>query len=136
MERFLGRYSPYAYAILRIVVGLMFMLHGTQKMFGVPGDKPSVPITSMVGVAGVIELIGGLMIALGLFAGIAAFICSGLMAFAYFIAHAPRGFYPILNQGELAVVYCFLFLYIATRGSGVWSIDSLIRRPYTTNNNL
>jgi putative oxidoreductase len=132
MESFIGKYSPYVYAVLRIVSGLMFAFHGSQKLFGVPGNKPSVPLASMMGFAGIVELVGGLMIALGLFASIAAFISSGQMAFAYFIAHASRGFLPIVNQGELAVIYCFLFLYIAARGSGVWSIDSLIRRPNTS----
>lgn len=128
MDRFLGKYSPYIYAILRIVAGLMFAVHGSQKLFGWPGNRPAPPLASMMGVAGVIELVAGLMIALGLLASIAAFIASGQMAVAYFMAHSPRGFWPVLNQGELAVVYCFLFLYIAARGSGVWSVDSLIGR--------
>lgn len=134
MERVLGRFEPYFYALLRIVTGIMFMMHGTQKLLGFPGDKPTVDLASQMGLAGIIELVGGLMIALGLFASIAAFIASGEMAVAYFQAHAPRHPLPILNQGEPAVLYCFLFLYIASRGSGVWSIDSLIarsRRPAT-----
>ena len=86
----------------------------------------------MMGVAGIVELVGGLMIAIGLLGSFAAFITSGEMAFAYFMAHAPQGYLPIVNQGELAVLYCFLFLYIAAHGSGVWSIDSLIaRKPIT-----
>jgi putative oxidoreductase len=127
MERFLGKYAPYAYALLRIVAGLMFTMHGTQKLFGIPGGKmaglPTIALT-----AGVIELVCGLMILLGLFASIAAFIASGMMAVAYFMAHQPGGFWPIINKGELAVLYCFIFLYIAARGSGPWSLDSVVGR--------
>ncbi len=131
MERFLGTYAPYLYALLRIVAGLMFAMHGSQKLFGIPGGKDPVALFSLFGLAGVVELVGGLLIALGLFASIAAFIASGQMAVAYFMAHAPQGALPILNGGETAVLYCFLFLYMAARGSGVWSLDSLRtrRRP-------
>jgi len=94
-------------------------------LFGVPGNQSRMPLASLVGVARVIELVGGLMIAFGLLASFAAFIASGLMAVAYFMAHFPRGFLPILNQGELAALYCFLFLYIAARGSEIWSLDSI-----------
>jgi putative oxidoreductase len=128
MERALGKYSPYAYAILRILAGLMFALHGTQKLFGIPGDKPPASLTSLMGVAGVIELICGLLIVLGLWTSYAAFISSGTMAVAYFLVHASKGFLPIVNGGELAVLYCFVFLYIATQGSGIWSIDEF-RQP-------
>ena len=127
MERLMGRFAPYFYALLRIVAGLMFALHGSQKLLGFPGGKPPVPVASFIGVAGIIELAGGLMIALGLFASIAAFIASGEMAVAYFKAHFPQNFWPVLNQGELAVLYCFLFLYIAAAGSGIWSIDAVRR---------
>jgi putative oxidoreductase len=129
MERFLGKYSPYIYALLRIVTGLMFAMHGSQKLFAVPGGRPAVPLASLAGVAGIIEIVTGLMIAIGLLAGYAAFIASGQMAVAFFKAHfsaaAPL---PIQNQGELAVLYCFLFLYLASQGSGIWSVDSLTRR--------
>lgn len=128
MERFLGSFAPYLYAVLRIVSGLMFALHGSQKLLGFPGGKDPVPLFSMMGLAGTIELVGGLLIAVGLFASIAAFIASGMMAVAYFMAHASQGLLPIMNGGELAVVYCFLFLYIAARGSGVWSLDALRHR--------
>ena len=129
MERLLGRFAPHFYALLRIVAGLMFALHGSQKLLGFPGGKPPVPIDSLPGVAGIIELVGGLMIALGLFASIAAFIASGEMAVAYFKAHFPQNFWPVLNQGELAVLYCFLFLYIAAAGSGIMSLDAARRGP-------
>jgi putative oxidoreductase len=124
MDRILGNYAPHFYALLRIVAGILFMAHGTQKLFGWPGGSPPVEIGSMMGVAGIIELVAGFLIAIGLFAGWAAFIASGEMAVAYFMAHAPNGWAPILNQGELAVLYCFLFLYIAARGAGIWSVDA------------
>jgi putative oxidoreductase len=129
MERWLGRFSEIAYALLRVVAGLMFACHGMQKLFGFPAGKGGASLASLMGIAGVIELVGGMMIALGLFAGFAAFLASGEMAVAYFKVHAPNGFWPLLNEGELAVVYCFLFLYIATRGSGPYAIDAAFRRP-------
>jgi len=128
MERFLGPYAPYLYALLRIVAGLLFAMHGSQKLLGFPGGKDPVALFSLMGLGGVIEMVGGLMIAFGLLASPAAFIASGMMAVAYFMAHAPQGALPILNGGEPAVLYCFLFLYIAARGSGVWSLDALRRR--------
>ena len=124
MERWLGPYSPYLYAVLRIVAGFLFSLHGVQKLFGALGGQ-SVELMSQRGVAGLIELIGGVMIAIGLFTSPVAFIASGEMAVAYFQAHAPRGFWPIMNGGELAALYCFLFLYFAAVGSGKLSVDSL-----------
>jgi putative oxidoreductase len=129
MERWLGRYSEAAYALLRIVAGLLFACHGSQKLLGFPGAKNgTVQLGSFMGLAGVIELVGGLLIALGLFTGVAAFLASGQMAVAYFKAHAPDSFWPILNHGELAVLYCFLFLYIATRGGGRYAVDAAFRR--------
>src|SRR5215471_11569749 len=125
MERFLGKYSAHFYALLRFVAGAMFAMHGSQKLFGVPGNKPTQPIASLLGVAGVVEFVAGVMIAIGLLAGFAAFIASGEMAYAFFHAHFPQGFLPIMNGGEPAVVYCFLFLYIASYGSGIWSVDSI-----------
>lgn len=133
MERFLGKYSPYIYALLRIIAGFLVLWHGAQKLLGYPTPKQAMPLSGLMAVAGTIELIGGLMIMLGLFAGIAAFLASGMMAVAYFMAHAPGGFLPLVNGGELAVLYCFVFLYIAARGSGALSIDSLIR-PHKTEN--
>lgn len=128
MDRFLGKYSPYIYAILRIITGLTFAMHGSQKSFGIPGNAPPVPLGSLMGFGGVLELVGGLMIAVGLLASYAAFITSGEMAVAYFMMHVPHGFLPIVNQGDLAVLYCFVFLHIAAQGAGVWSIDALIER--------
>jgi putative oxidoreductase len=121
MERILGRFAPHIYALLRIVAGLLFACHGAQKLLGVLGGT-QVPMLSQYWVAGVIELVGGLMIAVGFFASLAAFIASGEMAVAYFQSHAPKGPWPINNGGELAVLYCFLFLYIAARGNGTLSV--------------
>jgi putative oxidoreductase len=132
MERLLGRFTPYIFALLRIIAGIMFMLHGTQKLFVFPGGRGPVPIASLAGVAGVIEIVCGFLIAIGLFASFAAFLASGEMAVAYFKAHAPQSFWPVINQGELAVLYCFLFLYIAAHGAGVWSVDSAFRRTRRT----
>lgn len=130
MKGFLGKFSPQLYALLRIVSGLLFAMHGSQKLFGLPGDNPPVELASMMGFAGIVELVGGLLIAIGLFTSIAAFIAAGQMAVAYFMAHAPKASLPILNQGELAVLFCFLFLYFAAQGSGIWSVDAALRsRP-------
>ncbi len=138
IDRFLARYATYLYAILRMVAGFLFIWHGTQKLFGYPpaqlppGATPQ-PLSTLMAVGGAIELIGGVMIMIGLFAGLAAFISSGMMAVAYFMAHfSTEAFLPIVNRGELAVLYCFVFLYIAARGSGVWSVDSLIRGSSAT----
>lgn len=125
MERWLGRYSAYIYALLRMVAGFLFLQHGLQKLFGYPGTQPAVDVMTQVGLAGVIELIGGTLIAIGLFTSPVAFIASGEMAVAYFQMHAPRGFWPVMNGGELAALYSFLFLYFAAVGSGKWSVDSL-----------
>jgi putative oxidoreductase len=129
MERFLGRYAPQLFAILRIVTGLMFAMHGTQKLFGWPpreggggGGMGSLP--PLILAAGWIEVVCGLLIAIGLLTGWAAFLASGEMAVAYFKSHfTPEAFWPIQNEGELAVVYCFLFLFIAAHGAGIWSVD-------------
>ena len=125
MQKVLGRYSPYLYALLRIVAGLAFAQHGAQKLFGALGAQQAVPLMSQYGLAGVIEFVGGILIALGLFTSPVAFIASGQMAWAFFQAHLPRGFWPIMNGGELAVLYCFIFLYFAAVGSGKLSIDSI-----------
>ena len=122
MDGILGRFAPHIYALLRIVAGLLFAEHGAQKLLGVLGGR-QVAITSQFGVAGLIELVGGLMIAAGVYASPIGFIASGEMAVAYFRTHAPQGFWPVQNGGELAVLYCFLFLYVAARGNGQWSIQ-------------
>jgi putative oxidoreductase len=119
--RFLARYEPYAYGLMRIVIGLLFTFHGLQKLFGMFGGKV-MPLASLAGAAGVIETVGGLLVMIGLFTRPAAFICSGEMAYAYFSVHHPQAFLPIQNRGELAALYCFAFLYISTRGAGPLSV--------------
>jgi putative oxidoreductase len=124
----LGFLKPHAeriYALMRIFAGLLFMQHGLQKIFGlfVSGEPQPMPAFVQYG-AGSIELIGGALVALGLFAAPAAFIASGSMAAAYFMAHASNGFFPIVNKGELAVLYCWVFFFIAVKGSGIWSVDA------------
>lgn len=116
-------FTQQAYALLRIVTGFLFLCHGTQKLFGVPGAPPNVP-PFVTYIAGPIELVGGLLVMVGLFAGWAAFLCSGQMAAAYWMVHGTQALFPIQNGGELAALYCFVFLFIATQGSGIWSIDS------------
>ena len=130
MEKLLAGYGPQAYAAMRIVIGLLFFCHGLQKVFGLFGgvNGAAAPLLSLFGVAGVIELIAGSLITIGWFTVVAAFIASGEMAAAYFIAHFPKSFWPIQNSGEEAVFYCFVFLYMATRGAGIWSIDGASKR--------
>ena len=123
MPTFMRSFQPQAYALLRIVAGLLFLWHGTQKLFGFPGVALNVP-PFVIAIAGPIELIGGLLVMVGLFAGWAAFLCSGLMAFAYWMVHGTHGLFPIENGGELAALYCFVFLYISAQGSGIWSMDA------------
>ena len=119
--KFWKRFEPYAYALLRIVAGLLFLFHGLQKLFGLYGGQ-TVELISLRGLAGLIELVGGAMIMIGLYTSPVAFIASGEMAFAYFMSHQPQAFWPIQNRGELAALYCFVFLYISTRGSGPLSV--------------
>jgi putative oxidoreductase len=121
---FLRPYTSQLLSVLRIMTGLLLLQHGTGKYFGFPlvPNYPASPVT-MSGAAGVLELIGGVLIIIGLFTRPVAFILSGMCAVAYFYAHAPRGFFPILNGGELAALYSFVFLYLAAAGGGVWSAD-------------
>jgi putative oxidoreductase len=122
-------WTPRLLSVLRIVTAFLFVEHGTQKLLGLPVPRSS-PTTlwSLSGVAGVLELVGGLLLLFGLFTRPVAFVLSGLMAFAYFIAHAPQSFWPIVNRGELAALYCFVFLYLAAAGGGPWSVDHWMRR--------
>jgi putative oxidoreductase len=119
--KFWKRFEPYAYALLRIVAGLLFLFHGLQKLFGMYGGRTA-ELFSLRGLAGVIELVCGTMVMVGFHASPAAFLASGTMAFAYFVSHQPQAFWPIQNRGELAALYCFVFLYISTRGSGPLSV--------------
>ena len=129
MEKFLAGYAPQAYVAMRIVVGLLFFCHGLQKVLGLYGgvNGAPAPLLSLLGIAGLIELITGALIVIGFSTIMAAFIASGQMAVAYFIGHFPTGFWPIRNDGEQSVLYCFVFLYIATRGAGRLSIDAVRR---------
>ena len=120
--KMLRRFEPYAYALLRIVAGLLFLFHGLQK-FGVLGGQLTLPPASLIGLAAIIETVGGLLIMIGFATSPVAFICSGEMAYAYFTAHQPRGTWPIQNGGEPAALFAFIFLYISTRGGGMLSID-------------
>ena len=128
MPSFLQNHINRIYAVLRIVTGLLFASHGTQKVLGVlggyGGSGHAAEMLSLHWVAGVIELVGGILIAIGLLTRYAAFISSGQMAVAYFTVHVTGGFWPIQNGGELAVLYCFLFLYIAASGTGSWGVQS------------
>lgn len=126
MLGFLNRYTDYAYALLRIVCGFLFMFHGSQKLFGFPGGARDGIPEFIIYIAGPIELVGGLLIMIGLLTRQAAFLSAGLMAAAYFMAHATSALFPILNRGELAIIYCFVYLYIACVGGGIWSIDRII----------
>ena len=123
MATFMHPYAPQAYALLRIVTGFLFLWHGSQKLFGFPGEIPAGAPAFILYTAGPIELVGGLLVMIGLFTRWAAFISSGLMAFAYWMAHGTKALLPVQNQGELAVIYCFVFLYISARGAGIWSLD-------------
>jgi putative oxidoreductase len=122
----------FTYFLLRVVAGWMFFQHGAAKLLGwfggMPPDQPPVELMSMVGLGGVLELVGGLAILLGLFTRPVAFILSGEMAVAYWKFHAPGGTWPIVNHGELAVLYCFIFLFMAAQGGGAWSLDARMRR--------
>ena len=118
------RYASTIYAIVRMVFGFLFLVHGLQKLFGM-FDGTVVPLGSLLGVAAMVELIGGILIIVGLFTRLAAFIASGEMAAAYFIMHLPQAFWPVQNGGESAVLFCFAFLYIAVRGAGSLSVDGL-----------
>lgn len=120
----LNPWAPRVLSIVRIVSGLIFMAHGTTKLLGFPASDMNPPVLSMGWNAGVIELVAGALIAIGLFTRPAAFIASGTMAFAYFLAHAPQSFFPVLNGGDAAILYCFLFLYFVFAGPGPWSVDA------------
>lgn len=123
---FLSRWSPQLLSVLRIITALLFFAHGSAKLLGFPfvEGMTGTPITSLGGIAGILEIVGGILLVIGLFSRLTAFILSGEMALAYFMAHAPQNFHPILNKGELAIMFCFVFLYIAAAGPGPWSVDA------------
>ncbi|MBI3811116.1 MAG: DoxX family protein [Nitrospirae bacterium] len=122
---FMWSYNSQIYSLLRIVVGFLFLWHGVQKLFGFPDPMPAgVPALIIYG-AGPIELVGGTLVMIGLFTRWAAFLCSGLMAVAYWMAHGMKALLPIQNGGDMAVLFCFVFLFISTQGGGLWSVDAV-----------
>ena len=133
MNDLLSRFKVHSLTFLRILVGFMFLLHGAQKLFGLLGgfggqEGATAPLLSLMGFAGILEFFGGLAILLGLFTQPVAFILSGEMAVGYFMAHFPRSFWPVVNRGETAVLYCLIFLLLATTGGGSLSLDSLFKK--------
>ena len=124
-------FAPYLLSVLRIMTALMLLQHPSAKFFKIPHVAmfDNLQLLSLPGIAGIIELVGGVLLLLGLFTRPAAFILAGELAFAYFIGHAPRGFYPLTNGGEVAVLFCFIFLYLAAAGGGPWSIDAARKTP-------
>lgn len=134
LDLFYVRWTPRLLSVLRIILGFLFMQHGAQKLFGflAPPQWSTPPIFSLVGIAGVLEFFGGLLILLGLFTRPVAFILSGLMAVAYFMVHAPQGFWVLQNKGEAAVIYCWLFLFLSVAGGGAWGLDRLLWRKRGT----
>jgi putative oxidoreductase len=125
----LDRLAPYVLSLLRIIAALLFMQHGLAKFFGFPSSNaPHLELFDLEWFSAVIELAGGILVSLGLFTRAAALIMSGEMAIGYFLFHAPLGFYPYINHGELAIMFCFVFLYLVVAGSGPWSLDALLWR--------
>ena len=119
-------WEPRVLSILRIVIGLLFLEHGTAKLLGFPHSAMFDHLSPLIAVAGIVEAIGGSLVALGLFTRAAAFLCSGEMAVAYFMVHAPKSFFPVLNGGDVVILYCFIFFYFFVAGGGAWSLDRLI----------
>ncbi|ETN91975.1 DoxX [Gammaproteobacteria bacterium MOLA455] len=122
LDNLLDGHEERSYALMRIVTGFLFIWHGTQKLINFPAEFPY-PLSPLMYSAGAIELVGGVLVMIGLLTRPAAFICSGTMAAAYWMAHGMNSVFPILNKGELAALFCFVFLYIAVRGAGIWSLD-------------
>jgi putative oxidoreductase len=130
MDAFAGRFAPYMLSVLRIIAALLFIEHGTQKILGFPEPPPAgfPTFLSLLWWQGAIELVGGLALLVGLGTRLVAFILAGDMAAAYWMVHAPKSFWPALNAGDAAILYCFVFLYIACAGGGAWSIDKHLKR--------
>lgn len=129
MQSFLASWEPRILSVVRIISAFLFMQHGAQKLFGFPAEQRGpFELFSLSGTAGVLELFGGFLLLIGLFTRPVAFVLSGLMAFAYFIAHAPRDFWPLNNGGELATMFSFVFLYFVFAGGGSWSVDAICKR--------
>ena len=128
MSSALNNWSPRVLSVMRIIIGFLLLWHGSQKLFAFPPPEKAAPASALMTFAGILELGGGLLILIGLFTRPTAFILCGLMAVAYFTAHAPGGFLPLVNHGELAVLYCFVFLYLIFAGGGNWSVDKIFRK--------
>jgi putative oxidoreductase len=126
-KSFLVKYEPHVYSVLRLIAGFLFLWHGSQKLFDFPSAGHAIP-SYIVFIAGPVEFFGGLLVMIGLWSRWAAFICSGEMAYAYWTVHSTHNLLPILNGGELAIIYCFLFLFISARGSGIFSVDHLLEK--------
>jgi len=127
LQPFMSSFNSKCYALMRIVAGFLFLWHGAQKLFGIPVPVPGEVPAFITYIAGPIELIGGILVMIGLFTRQAAFLASGLMAAAYWMGHGTKALLPLQNQGELAVLYCFVFLFISTQGGGIWSVDAVLR---------
>jgi putative oxidoreductase len=129
-----AHWTPELLSVLRVVVAFLFMAHGTQKLLAFPVAQPQDPVDmgSLMGVAGLLESIGGLLLLIGIYTRPVAFVLAGEMAVAYFLAHAPKGFWPVLNGGEPAVLYCFIFLFFTVAGAGAWSLDAMVRSSRLT----
>ncbi len=128
MSSFLDNWSPRILSVLRIITGFLMLWHGSQKLFNYPSKEGFAAATGLILFAGILELGGGILILIGLFTRPVAFVMSGLMAVAYFMAHASGGFLPLVNRGELAVLYCFVFFYLFFAGGGPWSVDKIFRK--------
>ena len=124
----LSNWSPQALAALRVMAALLLIGHGTMKLFNFPASDMSIELFSLMGLAGILEVFGGALLLVGLFTRPVAFVLSGFMAVAYFMAHAPQGFYPALNGGDAAILFCFVFLYLVFAGPGAWSLDEALGR--------
>ncbi len=130
LNPFLTQWAPRLLSTMRIVAAFLFIQHGSQKLFGMPGAQAPMAASwlSLIGLAGILEFFGGLLLLAGFLTRPVAFVLAGQMAVAYFMQHAPQGFWPLLNRGELAALYCFVFLYLAAAGGGSWSVDDCLRR--------
>jgi len=124
----LPKWTPHMLSVLRIMAALLFLEHGTQKLFAFPPTENTPALLSLIGIQGVIETVGGILLAIGFLTRPVAFILAGDMAVAYFMSHAPRNFFPVLNGGDAAILYCFIFLYLIFAGGGAWSVDFARRR--------
>ena len=128
MKPFMSSYNSQCYALMRMVVGFLFLWHGAQKLFGIPTPMPPGVPAFIIYLAGPIEFFGGILVMIGLYTRWAAFLACGLMAFAYWMGHGTKALLPLQNQGELAVLYCFVFLFISSQGGGIWSVDGALKR--------